>query len=85
MFKVVVTHGAEEPMINTKAIYEAANALFIAECRNAAGYLATKPADPVTVQLIKPDGGIDKTVSIVALRESAGTKPVQLEIFNHKK
>lgn len=65
-YKVVVTHGDGDPMVTPKEIYDSANNLFMVECRNAAGYLTNKPGNSVSVQLFKPDGTLDKHLSVTA-------------------
>lgn len=66
-YKVVVTHGGNtEPMVTVKEIYDAANNLYTSECKNAAGFLTNKPGQSVTVQLFKPDGSVDKQMSVTA-------------------
>lgn len=75
-YKVIVSHGNTEPIVTPKEIYDSAHNVFVSECRNAAGFLASRPADPVIVQLVKPDGEIEKSVTIAALQESTPTKQV---------
>jgi hypothetical protein len=66
-YKVVVIHGGNtEPMVTCKEIFDAANNLYMSECRNAAGYLTNKPGHSITVQLFKPDGTVDKQLSVTA-------------------
>jgi hypothetical protein len=66
-YKVVVTHGGNtDPMVTCKEIYDAANNVYASECRNAAGYLTNKPGQSIIVQLFKPDGTIDKQLSVTS-------------------
>lgn len=79
-YKVVVSHGDEEPITTSKEIYDAAHNLFIAECGNAARVVATKPGCPVVIELFNPCGTLDKSITITSIKKNKPSK--QLDIFN---
>lgn len=67
MYKVTVTHGQEEPIHHSRERLEQAATVFVNECKDAAGYIATtsiRPVPPVNIQLITPEGQVLKNVTM---------------------
>lgn len=68
LHKVRVTFGTDEPMVTVKEQYEAAHIVFLNECANAARLQGIKPGPAVQLELILPDGSVDKLVVITAIK-----------------